>query len=134
MGAVMMLPDTHVWIWWSNHNHDRLPVRLLETLSATSEIVAVSAISCLEVAWLAKKRRIEMECPLDTWLNYALKESGIECLPLLPKIAADSVALPDIHNDPFDRVIIATAQYFDAMLISKDEQIQRYPNLRHTWM
>jgi hypothetical protein len=34
---------------------DKLPVRLTETLSVTSEIVAVSAISCLEVAWLVKK-------------------------------------------------------------------------------
>ncbi len=129
----MMVLDTHVWLWWSNHNHDKLPVRLTETLTTTSEIVAVSAISCLEVAWLVKKRRIELECSLDIWLDHALAESGIGCLPLLPKIAAKSVELPDIHYDPFDRVIIATAQYFDATLISKDEQIRRYPNLRHSW-
>jgi PIN domain nuclease of toxin-antitoxin system len=70
---------------------------------------------------------------LDIWLDHALAGSGIGCLPLLPKIAAKSVELPDIHDDPFDRVIIATAQYFDATLISKDEQIRRYPNLRHSW-
>jgi PIN domain nuclease of toxin-antitoxin system len=130
----MLLLDTHVWLWWLTRKHDKLPLRLIEMLSTASEIVAVSAISCLEVAWLVKKRRIELECSLDEWLSHALAKSGIECLPLLPKIAADSVALPDIHFDPFDRVIIATAQYFDAALISKDEQIRHYPNVRHLWM
>ncbi len=129
----MLLLDTHVWLWWSNHNHDKLPARWNEILTVTSEIVAVSAISCLEAAWLVKKRRIEIECSLDMWLSHSLARSRIECLPLLPKIAADSVALPDIHYDPFDRVIIATAQYFDAILISKDEQIGRYPNLKYAW-
>jgi len=40
---------------------------------------------------------------------------------------------PDIHNDPFDRILIATAQLIGMPLVSKDQSIARYPDIEVVW-
>lgn len=90
-------------------------------------------MSCLEVALLTRKGRIELPCALNRWFALALGESQIELLPLTPEIATISTELPDIHKDPADRIIIATAQSHKAMLATVDETIRRYPNLEFAW-
>ena len=44
-----------------------------------------------------------------------------------------SVRLPDIHNDPFDRILIAICQANDWTLVSKDNVIAQYPDIRIVW-
>ncbi len=47
----MIILDTHIWLWWVNENIDLIgPVR--NDLIQGADVVAVSAISCFEVAWL----------------------------------------------------------------------------------
>jgi PIN domain nuclease of toxin-antitoxin system len=41
--------------------------------------------------------------------------------------------LPDIHNDPFDRILIAEALERGMILVSKDKTIARYPDVRVVW-
>jgi PIN domain nuclease of toxin-antitoxin system len=48
-------------------------------------------------------------------------------------LEAKSAALPDIHRDPIDRVIVATAIEHGAKLLSKDEVVARYPGLQVRW-
>jgi PIN domain nuclease of toxin-antitoxin system len=50
----------------------------------------------------------------------ALTNSGVESLPLTCEIAQRAVELPDIHRDPADRMIIATAVVHNARLASID--------------
>jgi PIN domain nuclease of toxin-antitoxin system len=49
--------------------------------------------------------------------------------PLTAGIAARAVDLADIHRDPFDRIIIATALELDARLASVDGHFSAYPEL-----
>ena len=48
-------------------------------------------------------------------------------------MARRSVVLPDIHGDPADRLIVATAQELDCRLISKDRRLRRYPDVEVIW-
>ena len=48
-------------------------------------------------------------------------------------MARRSVVLPDIHADPADRLIVATAQALDCTLISKDRRLRRYPDVEVIW-
>lgn len=130
----MILLDTHAWIRWLHPKLNRkLPEPLREWMEAADEPFAVSAISALEVAQLVKKGVLELPLPLPDWFDAALTDSGIACLPLTPKLLHASTILPDIHKDPADRIIIATAQERDARLVTADETIQLYPNLRTVW-
>jgi PIN domain nuclease of toxin-antitoxin system len=128
----MIILDTHTWLWWIQGNTDELPNVVRQRIDS-SDSVSVSALSCLEVALLEKKRRIALPMPVVEFFESALSEAGISLLPLTPAIAARSATLPDIHRDPIDRIIIATAIEHDADLISRDGNFPQYPSVRVWW-
>ncbi|MGH8558290.1 MAG: type II toxin-antitoxin system VapC family toxin [Methylococcales bacterium] len=133
-GPAVIVLDTHAWIRWLHPElGPSLPPKLREWLESVETPFAVSIISCLEVSQLVKKKRIELPMPLPQWFDVALQDSGITYLSLSPGLIHASTQLPDIHLDPADRIIIATAQERDAYLLTRDENIRRYPNLQTVW-
>lgn len=80
-----------------------------------------------------KRGRIALPVPIEEFFTKALEHSGITLLPLTPPIAVRSAFLPDIHKDPIDRVIIATAMEYDGELISRDGLVSQYPGVRVRW-
>jgi PIN domain nuclease of toxin-antitoxin system len=128
----VILLDTHAWLWWVA-NAPELPASVRALIGAAREAVAVASVSCLEVAWLAKKGRIVLPVSVEEFFDRAIDQAGFQLLPLTPKIAARSAALPDIHRDPIDRVLLATAMELDAVLATKDAAIRRYPGVRLLW-
>jgi PIN domain nuclease of toxin-antitoxin system len=129
---VVILLDTHTWLWWVQGASAPLPPTTAERIR-TADLVAVASVSCLEVAWLAKKGRIVLPGTVESFFDEALGKAGLNLLPLTPSIAAKSAALPDIHRDPIDRVIVATALEHGADLLSKDELVAKYPGVRVHW-
>jgi len=130
----MIVLDTHAWIRWLHPELGQsLPPRLRAWLESVDTPFAVSVISCLEVSQLVKKNRLLLPMPLPQWFDAALQESDVACLSLSPGLLHASTQLPDIHLDPADRVIIATVQEHDAYLVTRDENIRRYPNLLTVW-
>ncbi len=123
-----MLLDTHVWLRWLSPADMPLPRRVIETLEADTDL-AVSAVSCWEVAYLAKRGRLLLPLPLAAWLPEALAGSGISCIPLDAQIATAAAGLSDIHRDPADRFIIATALATRRRLLTLDSVIPQYPEL-----
>lgn len=124
----MIVLDTHIWLWWVNGDIEKLaPARSNQI--ELSDFVGVSAISCFEVAWLAKHGRIVLPCDIEQWFEKALEGSGINLLPITPQIASMAVALPEHHSDPQDRIIIATALTHDARLMSSDRKFPIYAEL-----
>ncbi len=124
----MIVMDTHIWLWWVNGNLDLLGKKRVNLLKQTSNI-AVSAISCFEVAWLDHHQRIILPQNKTDWFDKALGGSGILLFPITPKIAEIAVELPEHHRDPHDRLIIATAMFFDAHLMSADQKFPRYEEI-----
>lgn len=124
----MIILDTHVWVRWLEPANGPLPPRL-QTLLETAESLAVSAISCWEIAYLERMGRAILPLPLDEWLQAALAESDVQCLPLSGEIAVRAASLPLVHRDPADRFIIATALHHGAPLVSLDEQFRHYADL-----
>ncbi len=127
----MILLDTHTWLWWVQGSSS-LPKKAVDRIRS-ADVVAVASVSCLEVAWLAKKGRVVLPGTVEQFFEEALGKAGLHLLPLTPRIAAQAVALPDIHRDPIDRVIVATAIELGAELASKDEFIAKYPGVAVLW-
>ena len=127
----MILLDTHIWVWWV-HANPKLPERMRAHIAAeVAGGLAVSAISCWEVAKLAEKGRLTLPNPVRDWLEQALGPSGIQLLPLTPAIAAESTRLPGgFHRDPSDQIIVATARVHDLPLVTVDADIRAYPHVR----
>lgn len=56
----MILLDAHIWHWWVNQIPKKLSTSTIALIEESSE-VAISAISCMEIAWLVRHGRIEID-------------------------------------------------------------------------
>lgn len=124
----MIVLDTHIWYWWINLEHDRLPVGMISTIENAPR-VGIASVSCFELALAHRRGRLELPLAPSEWFARALEGSDVEVLPLSPEIALRAVGLTDVHRDPFDRIIIATALGRDAKLASVDGHFSSYPEL-----
>jgi PIN domain nuclease of toxin-antitoxin system len=126
----MIVLDTHIWLWWLNADDSASSSNAgWRDLLSNADHVAVSAISCFEVAWLQKHDRIKLHISLSEWFEKATVGSGIYIMPITPKIAESAVGLPEHHSDPQDRLIIATAIVNQAQIISADSKFQQYEEI-----
>ena len=126
----MILLDTHIWVRWLASAARPLPEAALSILSG-ADALAVSAISCWEVVNLHLRGRIELTMPVGRWLDMALAQSGIDCLPITRAVAEAAGALSDVHRDPADHLIIATANTAGCHLLTLDAAIHSYPEIHH---
>lgn len=130
----MILLDTHVW-WWAISEPDKLSAMVKRIIDETppSEI-CVASISLWEFAMMAARCRIILNIHPKEWLNNAIESVGTTVLPLTAEIALESCNLPgNFHKDPADRIITATARINNALLITKDEKILNYPEVKTIW-
>ena len=85
-----------------------------------------------ELAQLEAARRIELELDVRVWVARALSFPGVRVSSLSPTIAIESTRLPgDIHRDPADRILIATARLRGASLVTADKRIIHYSKGKH---
>lgn len=123
--------DTRIWVWWVL-DLPRLSLAHRDVLAVEeSSGLAVSVISCWEVAKLVEVGKLALPHPVDTWLDAALAYPGIRLVDLTLRIAVGSTQLPGpFHRDPADQLIVATAREYDWPLVTVDERILRYPHVR----
>jgi PIN domain nuclease of toxin-antitoxin system len=124
----MILLDTPIWHWWVN----QIPCKSSSTIISSieeAEQVGVSAISGFEMAWLVRHGRIDLGMTFDEWLYQIEKAMIIEFLPIIPAIAAKAIELPEHHRDPMARLIISTALYYHAELLSFDKAFAPYQEI-----
>jgi PIN domain nuclease of toxin-antitoxin system len=69
---------------------------------------------------------------LRTIIEEQQQENGIEILPVTAQHTWEVEALPDVHKDPFDRLLIAQAIADDLTFASGDSLIHSYP-VRILW-
>ena len=124
----MILLDTHVWVNWIVKGNSSLSPAVVKAMQQ-SDCLAVSAISCFEVSLLVKRGKLKLPCSVDEWLLEALVNSGVDSLPVTCIIAERAVKLSDVHRDPADRIIIATAIIHDIKLASMDSVFPDYQEI-----
>jgi PIN domain nuclease of toxin-antitoxin system len=124
-----LLLDTHVWVWFVGGDAARLARR---TVSSVERAVRdgrclVSVISVWELAMLEAKGRVRLGGAIDAWVAASRQPPGVTLAELSPEIAIESTRLPgDVHGDPADRMLIATARILGAVLVTCDERILTY--------
>jgi PIN domain nuclease of toxin-antitoxin system len=124
----IIILDTHIWFWWITQEYQRFPNKWLRLIENAAQ-VAVSPVSCFEIALAHQRGKLHLPCEAGEWLQQALTPASIDLLPLTADIAARAVALSPVHKDPFDRLIIATALAHQAQLASVDGVFPNYKEL-----
>ncbi|MCK5529212.1 MAG: type II toxin-antitoxin system VapC family toxin [Kiritimatiellae bacterium] len=129
----MIVLDTHAWLWFVDE-----PTKLSkEALSSIETAIAnqqlyVSSISTWEILLLEKKGRLKLAIPAEIWLERCEKTNLFSFIPIDNAISRISVSL-NIHADPADRFIAATAIYLGATLITKDRKLRATRKIETIW-
>ena len=131
----MIVLDTHAWIWWvSNPEFLSDKAKQIIDEAVTNRNVLISSISVWEVAILVSRGRLKLTMNPDDWVAASEALPFFDFMPVSNSIALKSVQLPGIlHNDPADRIIIATAISMGAVLVTKDEKIRNYSHVKTVW-
>lgn len=115
-----LLLDTHVVLWWLDDN-PTLSDEIKSTLDKEPEVY-VSAATVWEVA--IKQAIGKLIAPPD--LPAKVRDSGFRELRINFEHAIIAGGLPPIHNDPFDRMLVAQAQCENLTLVTRDQNCQCY--------
>ena len=129
MNELPLLLDTHCWLWAQLGLMDNLSRQAISAIRSaeSSGRLLISVISVWELGMLEKRRRVALPRSIRPWVEEALAQPGLSLAPLTPEIAIESVHLPgDLHGDPADRLIVATARVIGATLLTKDRRLVEY--------
>lgn len=119
------LLDTHVLLWAADAS-PRLPTGARALLEDPENELVFSAASLWEIAIKRGIGREEFSAD-PRLLRRGLLENGYVELPVTGGHATAVDLLPQIHKDPFDRILIAQAQIEGLTLLTIDEVVARYP-------
>lgn len=117
-----LLLDTHVFLWWLV-NDKRLGEKTRKLIQDPKNQIFVSAASTWEIS--IKRALGKVSAPDD--MSSIIDDEGFSALSINTYHGDQAGLLPDIHKDPFDRMLIAQAQSEGMLLVTADEAISKYP-------
>lgn len=120
-----LLLDTHLLLW-AAEGIRRIPRGARPLLSDPGNELLFSAASLWEIAIKSTLKRSDFEVDARTLLRGLLDNGYIE-LPILSKHVVAIDALPPIHKDPFDRLLVAQATVEGVTLLTNDATVAGYP-------
>jgi PIN domain nuclease of toxin-antitoxin system len=123
---VRLLLDTHAFLWWIGDD-PRLSRRAAALIADGANQVQVSAASAWEIAVKKGLGRVEIPEPIDRFLIAQLEANAFLPLPIHMRHALGLASLPDVHRDPFDRILVSQAVAEGLTLVSEDPMLRRYP-------
>jgi PIN domain nuclease of toxin-antitoxin system len=128
------LLDTHYWLWLQMGNAQRLDGKGRRELLEMQKRGALylSAVSVWEVARLVADHYVDLSAPVDQFVDEALRDGGLQLIPLSTRVLIESTRLPgDLHRDPSDRLLAATAREHSLTLVTRDKELLRYGRRGH---
>ena len=117
-----VLLDTHALVW-ALSGDERLSVSARDVVTDPTNDVLVSVVSAWEMA--VKRALGKLRAPSD--LEVVIAEAGFVQRLVLFGDCERLAALPPIHRDPFDRMLVCQALEEGIPIVTRDEAIARYP-------
>jgi PIN domain nuclease of toxin-antitoxin system len=121
-----VLLDTHAFLWWASERGARLSDHARELLSDGATDAAFSIASVWEIAIKVGAGRMALPDDVERYVPDRLRHHGFALMSIEPAHAYRAGALPTIHRDPFDRMLIAQAQIEGLPILTADPAISRY--------
>ena len=124
-----LLLDTHILIWYAEGlKLSQSQVKAIDK-ARNSNSLLFSPISIWEITMLVDKKRISLSLPLEQWISKLTGLTGLSSIDLSIEILIESCKLPNYpHKDPVDRMILSTARFSGASLITMDQKMVDYGN------
>jgi PIN domain nuclease of toxin-antitoxin system len=124
---VRLLLDTHVALW-AIADHPNLSGKARRLIDDPDNQIVISTVTIWEIAikyGLNRGGANDMPVSSQDALGY-FRDAGFELLDISPAHSAAVEALPPLHTDPFDRMLVAQAMTVPLRLLTHDERVGRY--------
>ena len=119
------LLDTHTFLWW-NMDDPQLSPAAKEFITDGHNELHLSAASAWEIAIKAGYGKLKLPEPPQNFVAMRLSMHRIQALPIQLSHALRVYELPELHSDPFDRLLIAQSQMEGLPILTADDNIRRY--------
>ncbi len=119
-----LLLDTRVFLWLLTE-----PERLgehLRTVENPANGMLLSAASSWEIAIKVRLGRLELPDDPTRYVPDRMRAIGAEPLAVEHAHALEVAALPPLHRDPFDRLLVAQARHLGLTILTADAAVARY--------
>jgi PIN domain nuclease of toxin-antitoxin system len=123
---VKALLDTHTFLWW-NLGDPQLSAMACAFIAEGKNEIFVSAASAWEIAIKTSKGRLVLPESPERYMANRMAHFGFLALPIQLSHALHVASLPPIHDDPFDRLLVAQSQMENLPILTADSEIARYP-------
>ena len=120
-----VLLDTHTFLWWITDD-PRLSTSARAVIADAGNELFLSAASGWEMAIKVRLGRLQVAGDLTRVIPEHMASNHIQGLPVQMGHALSVHGLPDIHRDPFDRVLVAQSQAEKMPIVTQDENIAKY--------
>ncbi|MEJ3659031.1 type II toxin-antitoxin system VapC family toxin [Actinomycetes bacterium KLBMP 9759] len=119
------LLDTQIWLWLQS-TPARVPARIRTQLSDEHNTLFLSSASAWEIAIKHALGKLPLPEPPHEYVTSRMRRDFVDGLPITHAHALQVATLPHLHEDPFDRLLIAQAQLEKLVLVTADSKIVRY--------
>ena len=124
-----LLLDTVVLIY-AVESPEHLSKRAAAALHNAQNVLELSTVSLAEIAIKASLGKLRLSAATA---RQAVQDLDIRILPYSAEHAFQLFGLPLHHRDPFDRQIIAQAQFEKIPIVTSDEKFALYDGLKVIW-
>jgi len=118
------LLDTCALIWLGMGGGDLSANARLRIARASA--LHYSSISAWEITRLMKEDKVVIPNDAAGFLEDLKEQYDIATIPPTDDIMIRAAQLPDLHKDPADRIIIATALAYDLTIVTGDGKFSQY--------
>jgi PIN domain nuclease of toxin-antitoxin system len=131
------LLDTCAVIWLVNKDSMAATAIAAIFTAGANQGVFVSPVSAWEIGLLSahrseRRKTVQFMPDPKTWFTRLMARAGIRPAPLTPEIAIDASFLPgNLHGDPVDSLIVATARHLVVPVVTRDRRIIAYARAGH---
>jgi PIN domain nuclease of toxin-antitoxin system len=122
---VRALLDTHAFLWWITDSDD-LSQKAREVITDAQNELFLSAASGWEIAIKARLGRLEFRGDPEKLIQEHMALNAIRSLPIQMSHSLHVYQLPNLHRDPFDRLLVAQSRLEQIPIISRDPAISQY--------
>ena len=121
-----VLLDTHAFLWWVADS-PKLSDEAREIIADKQSEPVFSAVSAWEIAMKAGVGKLTLPDSPRRFVTEQLARNALDVLPIHVRHALGVHDLPDLHRDPFDRLLVAQAVAEDLTILTADTLVTRYP-------
>jgi len=121
-----LLLDTHAFLW-AAADPDQLQRAARAAIEDRANEVLVSAGVAWEISLKVALGKLTVPANPAVWFPARVRSLGFQALDISTAHALAVGGLPDVHRDPFDRIMIAQAQIEGLTFVTRDPKNQKYP-------